>query len=140
MARKKKVTVYTSGTFDLFHVGHLNILKRSKSLGDVLIVGVYKDEVVKKNKGNYPVIPLKERIEILKACKYVDKVVPQTILTDIRTLKKYKIDIVTTGDDWKNRYLKGLEWMKKHGKVVYFPYTRGISSTMLKEKISQSKE
>ena len=131
-------TVYTSGTWDLFHVGHLNIFKRSKKLGDFLIVAVSTDELVESYKEIKPAIPYRQRVEIVKSIKYVDKVVKQTVLTDIRHLKKYNVDIVTIGSDWKKRHLDGLEWMKKHGQVVYLDYTEGISATTIKEEIIRS--
>ena len=131
-----KTVVYTAGTWDLFHIGHLNILKRSKQYGDILIAGVSTDEVVESYKGAKPYIPYEQRREIVKSIKFVDKVVKQTILHDIRILKRYKVDATTIGNDWKNRYLEGLEWMKKRGKkVVYLPYTDGISSSIIKEWI-----
>jgi len=135
---KKKVVVYTGGVWDMFHVGHLNLIKKSKSKGDVLIVGVNTDEFVQQYKNKTPVIPYKDRVKIVKSCKHVDKVVKQTVLNDIRTLKRYKVDIVTIGDDWKDKYDEGLEWMKKHGRVIYLPYTKGVSSTFIKEKIQKN--
>jgi len=135
---KKKVVVYTGGVWDMFHVGHLNLIKKSKSKGDVLIVGVNTDEFVQQYKNKTPVIPYKDRVKIVKSCKHVDKVVKQTVLNDIRALKRYKVDIVTIGDDWKDKYDEGLEWMKKHGRVIYLPYTKGVSSTFIKEKIQKN--
>ena len=116
----KEVIVFTSGSWDLFHMGHLNMLKRSKELGTKLVVGVSTDELIEEYKGLPPVIPFEQRMEIVRANKYVDVVVRQTILTEIRQLKEFKVDIVTIGDDWKNRFLEGLEWMKEHGKEVFY--------------------
>lgn len=131
-----KIVVYTSGTFDLFHIGHLNILRKSKAFGDILIVGVSTDEVVSTYKQSKPIIPFVERAEIIRHCDYVDKVVQQDILTDPEILKKYNVDIVTIGDDWKNKKLPGLEWAKNNGiQVIYLPYTKDISSTNIKQKI-----
>lgn len=134
---KKEVIVYTSGTWDLFHVGHLNILEKSAALGDKLIVGVSTDQLIYDYKGVRPTIPFEERLRIVQAIGVVHKAVPQTILTDIRQLKEFDVDIVTIGDDWKNKYLEGLEWMKSQpGKqVVYFPYTQGVSTTGIKKLI-----
>ena len=130
--------VYTGGTWDLFHVGHLNILRESKKLGDYLIAGVSTDELVESYKGEKPYIPYQQRFEIVKAIKYVDKVVKQTIIEDINLLKKYNVSLTTIGSDWKNKYLEGLEWMKQHGKdVIYLPYTDGISSTVIKQWIME---
>ncbi|MCQ2250764.1 MAG: adenylyltransferase/cytidyltransferase family protein [Bacteroidales bacterium] len=129
--------VFTSGTFDLFHVGHLNILEKSAALGDELIVGVSTDELIEKYKGMKPIIPYEERARIVASIKCVTKVVKQTKLTEIAQLQRENIDIVTIGDDWKNKYLEGLEWMKQQpGKeVVYFPYTEGVSTTKIKRDI-----
>lgn len=135
--KKWPKVVYTSGTFDLFHIGHLNVLKRSKELGDLLVVGVSTDELVESYKKSPPVISYEDRVAIIKNLKCVDLVVKQEVLTDPNLLVKYNVDVVTIGDDWKTKYLPGLEWAKKHGlKVVYLPYTRGVSSTDIKKKIS----
>jgi len=132
---KKETVVFTSGSWDLFHRGHLNVLRRSKELGDKLVVGVSTDELIAEYKGAPPVIPFDDRMEIVAAINCVDVVVRQTVLTEIAQLQEYQVDIVTIGDDWKDRYLEGLEWMKQHGKVVYLPYTEGVSTTSIKRKI-----
>ncbi|WP_321436066.1 adenylyltransferase/cytidyltransferase family protein [uncultured Bacteroides sp.] len=136
----KKVRVFTSGSFDLFHVGHLNILEKSAALGDELIVGVSTDELIEMYKGMKPIIPFEQRIRIVSSLKSVTKAVKQTKLTDIAQLKEFDIDIVTIGDDWEGKYLEGLEWMKSQpGKrVEYFPYTQGISTTSIKKEIIDS--
>jgi len=137
---KKKVRVFTSGSFDLFHIGHLNILERSAALGDELIVGVSTDELIQHYKGMPPIIPFEQRIRIVSSLKCVTKVVKQVKLTEVAQLKEEDIDIVTIGDDWENKYLEGLEWMKQQPgkKVVYFPYTPGISTTNIKKRIIES--
>lgn len=137
---KKPVRVFTSGSFDLFHIGHLNILEKSANLGDELIVGVSTDELIQEYKGMEPIIPFEQRYRIIGSLKCVTKVVKQTKLTEIAQLKAEDIDIVTIGDDWKEKYLEGLEWMKEQpGKeVVYFPYTEGISTTSIKKVIIDS--
>lgn len=129
--------VFTSGSFDLFHIGHLNILEKSAALGDELIVGVSTDELIERYKGMKPIIPYEQRARIVESIKCVTKVVRQTKLTEIAQLKRENIDIVTIGDDWKDKYLEGLEWMKQQpGKeVVYFPYTEGVSTTKIKRDI-----
>lgn len=134
-----KVRVFTSGSFDLFHIGHLNILEKSAALGDELIVGVSTDELIEKYKGMKPIIPFEQRFRIVSAIRCVTKVVKQVKLTEIAQLEREQIDIVTIGDDWKEKYLEGLEWMKRQpGKeVVYFPYTPGISTTSIKQNIIQ---
>ncbi|CAK7079587.1 adenylyltransferase/cytidyltransferase family protein [Bacteroides rodentium] len=132
-----KIRVFTSGSFDLFHIGHLNILEKSAALGDELIVGVSTDELIEKYKGMKPIIPFEQRFRIVSSIKCVTKVVKQVKLTEIAQLQREQIDIVTIGDDWKGKYLEGLEWMKSQpGKqVVYFPYTPGVSTTTIKRKI-----
>jgi cytidyltransferase-related domain len=136
----KIVRVFTSGSFDLFHIGHLNILEKSAALGDELIVGVSTDELIEKYKGMKPIIPFDQRIRIISSLKCVTKVVKQTKLTDIVQLKEFDIDIVTIGDDWKEKYLEGLEWIKNQSdkRVEYFPYTKEISTTTIKKKIIDS--
>ena len=132
--------VFTSGSFDLFHVGHLNILEKSAAWGDELIVGVSTDELIEKYKGMKPIIPFEQRFRIVQSIKCVTKVVKQVKLTEIAQLQREKIDIVTIGDDWVDKYLEGLEWMKQQpGKeVVYFPYTPGVSTTIIKRQIIES--
>lgn len=136
----KKIRVFTSGSFDMFHIGHLNILERSAALGDELIVGVSTDELIQHYKGMPPIIPFEERFRIVSSLKCVTKVVKQVKLTEVAQLQREDIDIVTIGDDWINKYLEGLEWVKKQpGKeVVYFPYTPGVSTTSIKKKIISS--
>jgi len=129
---------YTTGVFDLFHVGHLNILKRAKEQCEYLIVGVSTDELVSQYKLKLPVIPYEERIEIVEGIKYVDQVVPQTNRDKFSAWQKLLFDVMFVGDDWKGDPLFN-EIEKKFREVgveiVYFPYTKGVSSTALKEKI-----
>ena len=134
---RKKIRVFTSGSFDLFHIGHLNILERSAALGDELIVGVSTDELIQ---GMPPIIPFEQRFRIISSLKCVTKAVKQVKLTEVAQLQREDIDIVTIGDDWINKYLEGLEWMKQQpGKeVVYFPYTPDVSTTGIKKKIIES--
>lgn len=136
-SKKKEVVIYTAGTWDLFHVGHLNLFEKSKKLGTKLIVGVSTDELVKSYKKSYPTIPYEYRAMIVNNCKYVDQIVKQENILDIEQMKKLKIDILTIGDDWKNKHLDGLEWAKKQPnlKLIYLPYTKDISSTKIKEGI-----
>ena len=137
---RKKIRVFTSGSFDLFHIGHLNILERSAALGDELIVGVSTDELIQHYKGMPPIIPFEQRFRIISSLKCVTKSVKQVKLTEVAQLQREDIDIVTIGDDWINKYLEGLEWMKQQpGKeVVYFPYTPDVSTTSIKKKIIES--
>ena len=132
---KKKIIIgYTTGVFDLFHVGHVRILKKSKSLCDKLIVGVSTDNLVKKYKNKYPVISQKERMEVVKSNKYVNYVVSQNTLDKFISWKRLKYDIMFVGDDWYDTK-KWQELDKKFKKVgvriVYLPYTKGTSSTKI---------
>lgn len=136
--RSTRKIIYTAGTWDLFHHGHLHIMKKSKELGDWLIVGVSTDEVVKSYKGIVPVIPYQERKEIIESLKFVDQVVKQEKLLDVEQMKELKVDILTIGDDWKGKDLEGLRWAEENHKLVYFPYTKGISSTLIKKKIKSN--
>ena len=129
--------VYTAGTWDLFHIGHLNIIKRAKGYGEKLIVGVSTDELVFSYKGKKPFIPFNERIEIIKSIKYVAEVVEQRVVSDIDIMKKYNIDIEVVGDDWKEIYCEGLEWMKENREVIYLSRTDGISSTEIKIRLGR---
>ena len=135
---KKYKIGYTTGVFDMFHIGHLNILKRAKEQCEYLIVGVSTDELVFKSKNKYPIIPFEERMEIINAIKYVDQVVPQENKDKIAAYEKYKFDAMFVGDDWKGSELftKCEEELKKRGSnVVYFSYTKSTSSTILREKL-----
>lgn len=135
---KKYKIGYTTGVFDLFHIGHLNIIRNAKAHCDFLIVGVSTDELVQEYKNKTPVIPFKERIEIVGALKYVDKVVPQTSMDKFKAWDIYRFDAVFHGDDWKGSKLYNVieEKLSKVGcDVVFLPHTDGVSSTALKEKI-----
>ena len=132
---------YTAGVYDMFHIGHLNLLKNAKKFCDYLIVGVSTDEVVEKNKNKKTIIPYKERVAIIESIKYVDKVVPQesySIEGKIDAAKKNKISIMFVGSDWKgtkkwNDIEKQL--LNIGVEVMYLDHTDGISSTILREKI-----
>ena len=121
----------------MFHIGHLNLIKGAKEQCDFLIVGVTTDELaLYKNKA--PIIPYEERSQIVAALRYVDKVVPQETMDKMQAYNKYKFDVVFVGDDWKNtdKWNKIEEDFKKvNVDVVYFPYTKGTSSTILREKL-----
>ena len=127
---KKFKRLYTSGCYDLFHYGHLNIFKRSKELCDYLIVGVSTDELIEKEKGKRPVIPYEERAKIVEAIKYVDEVIPQTDKNKQAIVDKYNIDAISVGDDWKGKY------PPVTCEMVYFSYTKSVSSTILKDTLS----
>lgn len=137
MEKKYKVG-YTAGVYDMFHIGHLNLLKHAKEQCEYLIVGVTTDELSFKNKNKYPIIPYAERAQIVEAIKYVDKVIPQNDSNKLLAYDVEKFDVIFVGDDWKNtdvwnNYEK--EFAKLGVDVVYFPYTKGTSSTILRDKI-----
>ena len=128
---------YTTGVFDMFHIGHLNILRRAKEMCDYLIVGVSTDEVVQTYKNRLPVISYDERCAIVSAIKYVDEVVPQTSMNKMDAYKKLKFNALFHGSDWKgsDMYNKIVDEFSKIGvDVVFLPHTEGISSTMIREK------
>ena len=133
---KKKYKVgYTSGVFDLFHVGHLNILKRAKEICDYLIVAVSTDELVQDYKNRRPIIPYEDRKKIVESIKYVDEVVPQYDMDKIAAYEKYHFDVMVVGDDWKgSEVFENVDsyMRKRNGCVVYFPYTNNISSTIVR--------
>lgn len=126
---------YTTGVYDLFHVGHLNILKRAKEHCDYLIVGVTVDDLV-SYKGKQVVIPYEERMEIVQAVRYVDEVVPQTTMDKMEAWNKYHFNKMFVGDDWKGTPTWN-HWEEEFSKVgveiIYFPYTKTTSSTKLRE-------
>lgn len=131
---------YTTGVFDMFHIGHLNILRRAKEKCDYLIVGVSTDEVVEGYKHHKPVIPYEQRAAIVEAIKYVDEVVPQTTMDKTEFLKHRHFDVMFHGDEWKgtelyNKYEE--EFAKLGARIEYLNHTEGISSTMLREIISK---
>ena len=132
------VVGYTTGVFDMFHVGHLNLIRRARENCDRLIVGVSTDEVVETYKGHRPIIPYAERVEVVKAIRYVDEVVPQTSMDKFAAWEKLHFDRLFHGSDWKGSamYNEVEERLRAVGvEVVYFPYTDGTSSTMLSEAL-----
>ena len=126
---KKFGRMYTSGCFDIFHQGHLNILKKSKQLCDYLIVGVSTDELIVQSKGRPPLIPFEERISILESNRYVDEVIPQIDKNKQKVVNEYNIDAISVGSDWKGKY------PPVSCEMVYFDYTPNVSSTVLKRKL-----
>lgn len=132
----KKIVGYTTGVFDLFHIGHLNILKKAKENCDYLIVGVSTDELVQEYKKKSPVIPYWQRAEIVKAIRYVDQVVPQTNMNKVEAWEEYKFNVMFHGNDWKGSalYTEQEYLLAERGvKTIYFQYTEGISSTFLRK-------
>lgn len=139
---EKKIVGYTTGVFDMFHIGHLNILKRAKEKCDYLIVGVSTDELCLSYKHKAPIVPFVERKAIVEAIKYVDEVVPQVDRNKFGAWENYKFDVMFVGDDWKGSPLFSAleERFKEVGvSIVYFPYTTGTSSTVLREKLDMIK-
>ena len=137
---KKYKTGYTTGVFDLFHIGHLNVLKKAKDMCEYLIVGVSTDELVYEYKNKIPVIPFEERKAIVEAIKFVDEVVPQKNRDKIAAFNELKFDVIFVGDDWKGSdvFNEVGSYMKAHGGqgVEYLPYTKNTSSTILREKLN----
>lgn len=135
MGKKYKVG-YTTGVYDMFHIGHLNILRRAKEQCDYLIVGVSTDDLVEQYKHKRPVIPLEDRMEIVKAIRYVDQVVPQVSMDKVAVWKQLHFNALFHGDDWKgsDMYNEMEEKLKAMGvDTVFLPHTDGISSTQLVE-------
>ncbi len=135
----KMIIGYTCGVYDLFHIGHLNLLKNAKGLCDKLIVGVSIDKLV-EYKNKRAVIPFEERIEIVRSIKFVDAAIPQEDLDKYKMWEKLHFDILFVGDDWYNTpsWQEMEEKFKKVGvRVVYFPYTKNISSTLLNETLQK---
>ena len=133
---------YTTGVFDLFHIGHLNLLRNAKSLCDRLIVGVTVDSLV-EYKGKKAVIPYEERAEIVRNIKYVDIVVPQTNLDKIDAYHRFKYNILVVGDDWygNKKWEKYVEQLKEFEvKVFFMPYTKSTSSTMINSTLIKLRE
>ena len=133
---------YTTGVYDLFHIGHLNLLRKAKAQCDYLTVGVSTDDLV-EYKGKRAVIPFEERKEIVGAIKYVDQVVTQENMDKLEAWKKYHFDVMFVGDDWKgtDKWDKIEAELKEVGAiVVYFPYTKGTSSTLINETLIRLRE
>lgn len=127
-----KIIGYATGVFDLFHIGHLRILKKAKLHCDYLIVGVSSDELVLEYKSKTPIIPLKHRMEIVSSLKCVDEAIIQTDRDKLRAFHEIGFNVMFVGDDWKGDPL----WVelekeigKYGGRIMYFPYTRNVSSS-----------
>lgn len=135
---KKYKIGYVQGSFDMFHIGHLNILKNAKSICDYLIVGVNSDDFMYSYKHKHPVIPEEERLEIIKSIKYVDEANIVNNRDKLEALEKFHFNALIMGDDYKgtefyNKVEKQLE--DKNVDIVYFPYTKTTSSTIVREKL-----
>lgn len=139
---EKNVIGYTSGVYDLFHIGHLNLLKNAKGLCDKLIVGVSSDELV-AYKNKKAVISHPERIEIVRNIGYVDAVVPQYDMDKFKMWQKLKFDVMFVGDDWfeTEKWQELDKQFQDVGvKIIYFPYTKGTSSTLINKTLSELRE
>lgn len=137
----KKIVGYTTGVYDLFHIGHLNIIKNAKTQCDFLIVGVTTDEEALRVKKKSPVIPFDERYEIVSAIKYVDMVVAEDNVDKLAAWEKYNYDVIIKGSDWRNSsaFIKlKRQLSSKDVKIVFFDYTEKVSSTKLR-KILENK-
>lgn len=129
---------YTSGVYDLFHVGHVNLLRNAKAMCDKLIVGVTVDELV-QYKGKNPVIPYHERIQVVQSCKYVDVAIPQHNMDKVAAVTKNHAAYLFVGDDWYNtpKWKEFENQLEVVGcKVIYFPYTQGTSSTIINKTLT----
>lgn len=136
---KNKVIGYTTGVYDLFHIGHLNILKNAKSLCDHLIVGVSTDALV-AYKNKRAVIPFEERVEIVKSIQYVDAAIAQENMDKFEAWQKLKFNVIFVGDDWyQSDKWKIIEqkFNEVGVKVIYFPYTKNTSSTILNQTLEK---
>ena len=132
---------YTSGVYDLFHIGHLNLLKNAKSMCDKLVVGVTTDDL-SLYKGKKPLVPYEDRIEIVRSIRFVDAVVPQDNMDKAEMCKKISASILFVGDDW----YKTSKWdtieinLREIGvRVIYFPYTKGVSSTLIGDALKKTR-
>lgn len=131
---------YTTGVYDMFHIGHLNILRRAKEQCDYLIVGVSTDELVLHDKNKTPIIPFENRCKIIESVRYVDKVVPQMDKNKFGAWEKLHFDKMFVGSDWQgtpqwNGYEK--QFAEVGVKIVYLSHTDGISSSLLREKLNE---
>lgn len=130
---------YAAGAYDLFHIGHLNILQQAKMHCDYLIAGVVSDELCERNKGKRPVVPLAERLEIVRNVKCVDQAVAEVLPDKLDTWYEVGFNVFFKGDDWRNTP-KGDELERRFAavgvEVVYFPYTTETSSTLLREALT----
>ena len=130
---------YSAGAYDLFHIGHLNLLKRAKSHCDYLIAGVVSDEMLRENKGIEPVIPLAERLEIVSHIDMVDRAVAEVVPDKLETWRQLHFDVFFKGDDWRGTR-EGLrlerEFAEVGVEVIYFPYTLSTSSTQLRRALA----
>ena len=134
--KSKIIKVITYGTFDLLHIGHINLLRRAKEFGDYLIVGLSSDEF-NLLKGKKAFFDFNERKKILESIKYVDNVIVENSWEQkILDIKKYNVDILVMGDDWFGKF----DYLKEYCKVIYLPRTKNISTTFIKNKLGNGNE
>jgi len=130
---------YAAGAFDLFHIGHLNLLRHARAACDELVAGVVSDEMLRENKGIEPVIPLSERLEIVSSVRYVDRAVAEDVPDKLEMWERVRFNVFFKGDDWKGTP-KGLELERRFAEVgvevVYFPYTMSTSSRQLRSTLA----
>ncbi|GAA2091320.1 adenylyltransferase/cytidyltransferase family protein [Pseudolysinimonas kribbensis] len=130
---------YAAGAFDLFHIGHLNILRHARSACDRLIAGVVSDEMLERTKGVTPIVPLAERLEIVRGIRYVDDAVVESVPEKMDVWRELRFDVFFKGDDWRGTE-KGLRLERQFAEVgvevVYFPYTVSTSSTALRRALT----
>ena len=135
--------VYTGGTFDLFHSGHVNLLKQCKKIGDKVVVSLNTDEFIEKYKGKRPIISYEDREKVLRSCRYVDDVVPNIGGEDSKpSILQVNPDFIVIGSDWAKRdyYTQMMftqDWLDKNGiLLIYIPYSEGISTTDIKKRLT----
>ncbi|MGB3827980.1 MAG: adenylyltransferase/cytidyltransferase family protein [Ornithinimicrobium sp.] len=132
---------YVPGVFDMFHVGHLNILRHARQGCDYLIAGAVSDEKARAAKGKFPVVPLVERMEVLRHCRLVDEVVAEDVPSKVQMWDHLHFDVIFKGDDWRGT-VKGAELEREFAavgvEVIYFPYTVHTSSTLLRSALERS--
>lgn len=135
----KQIVGFTAGAFDMFHIGHLNLIKNAKARCDYLIVGVNTDALIASYKNKNVIVPLEERMQIVSALKYVDEVEVVDTLDKVELWKRKKFDVVFIGDDWKGTKRWNETEAELHKNcgvnVIYLPYTKGTTSTILREKL-----
>ncbi|EPA9394764.1 adenylyltransferase/cytidyltransferase family protein [Escherichia coli] len=122
--------VITFGTFDVFHVGHINILERASKLGDYLIVGVSSDKLNFSKKNRFPIYSEKDRVKIISSLRFVNEVfIEESLELKLEYVKKYNVDLLVMGDDWAGKF----DWVKSNCEVIYLPRTPSISTTEIIE-------
>lgn len=134
LSQPKHKIILTYGTFDLFHIGHVNLLKNAHALGEKLIVGLSTDEFNTNEKNKHTIFPYQQRKEILESNQYVDLVIPENNWEQkIVDIKKHKVDAFIMGDDWKGKF----DYLNEYCSVIYLPRTKGVSTTDIKIRIKK---